>query len=92
MAATRPSPGQSGFSAVNLLAAGVHGLLPPLGRPVEPASPPSPATGGLGRIEAKLAAPMGRVRVALSKVDSVATLWITVPFAALFALGCLTLA
>jgi hypothetical protein len=85
----RHSPGH-GFSGVNLLAAGVHGFLPPADSAAIGSRPSG--SSGLGRIEEKVAAGLGRICSAFSKADSFATLWITVPFAALFALGCFTLA
>lgn len=83
------TPGHSGFSAVNLLAAGVHGFLPPLEQPAA-ASSPQPVSRGLGPIDDKRAAT--RARAASGKADVLATLWVGVPFATVFLLGCLTLA
>jgi hypothetical protein len=90
IANARHAARHGGFSAVNLLAAGVHGFLPPADSAAIGSRPS--ASRGLGRIEEKLAAGLGHICSAFSKADSFATLWITVPFAALVALGCLTLA
>ncbi len=91
IAKSRYTPRQAGFSAVNLLAAGVHGFLPPL-EPSAAVGSPQSLGRGLGPIESKLAAGMGRLISASGREDSLATLWIGVPFAAVFLLGCLTLA
>lgn len=85
----RPAPRPEAFSPVNILASGVHGILAP------PQSPPGAPGGrgrGLGRIEAKRDTRKSRVYVTFGGVDSLAVLWISVPFAAVFVLGCLTLA
>jgi hypothetical protein len=83
----RHAPRPEGFSPVNILAGGVHGILPP-----QFAGAPGSRSRGLGRIEDKRSAPKGRVYVTFGGVDSLAALWISVPFAAVFVLGCMTLA
>lgn len=90
-AKSRYAPGQAGFSAVNLLAAGVHGFLPPSEPFAAAGSPQSPGRG-LGPIETKLAAGMRRLLAASGRADCLATLWIGAPFTAIFVLACLTLA
>ena len=81
----RPAPRPEGFSPLNILAGGVHGILAP------PQAPLGGRGRGLGRIEDKRDTRKGRVYVTFG-VDWLAALWISVPFAALFVLACLTLA
>jgi hypothetical protein len=85
----RPAPRPEGFSSVNILAGGVHGILAP---PQSSPGAPVARSRGLGRIEDKRDTRKGRVYVTFGGADSLAVLWISVPFAAVFVLGCLTLA
>jgi hypothetical protein len=80
-------PRPEGFSPVNILAGGVHGILAP-----PQSSPGAPGARGRDRIEDKRGNRKSRVYVTFGGADSLAVLWISVPFAAVFALGCLTLA
>ena len=79
-----------GLSGFDILAGGVHGFFP--AAPAPQAAGPGGGTGvrGLDRIERKET--MRRIgRATIGTASLAATVWIGVPFALVFVLGCLTL-
>jgi len=90
MVVSQQGPRSNGLSAFNILAAGMHGFLPPQQSAASGST--HPQVRGLDRIEGKRTAGNRRSGAAFGKADALATLWISVPFVAMFVLGCLTLA
>jgi hypothetical protein len=90
MTQDRAAPRPYGLSGFDILAWGGHGFFP--GPRVRKASGTPVAAGvrGLDRIERKAAGHWAS-RTAAANADSLATVWISVPFAVVFVLGCLTL-
>jgi hypothetical protein len=85
-AAARPG----GLSAFDIFGTGARGFLTaPRLRPVSDV--PAAAMRGLERVEGK-AARLRRSRAVLGTADRFAAVWVGVPFAVVFVLGCLTLA